>query len=102
MSVMSAISIRPSSREGSKWVVDYGGHKIHFGARGYEDFTQHHDEFRRAAYIRRHATRERWDDPMTAGFWSRWLLWENRDIVAAARNISRYLGRPIDLQLTSN
>lgn len=95
---MSVISIEPSSRGSAKWVVDYDGRKIHFGARGYEDFTQHHDTLRRDAYIRRHSSRERWNDPTTAGFWARWLLWEKPSLNAAAQNISSWLNRPIDFR----
>jgi len=33
---------------------------------------------KRDAYISRHQVREDWTDPFTAGFWSRWVLWEHR------------------------
>ena len=49
--------------------------EVHFGDASYEDFTQHGDEERKENYLKRHRTRENWDDPSTAGFWSRWLLW---------------------------
>ena len=48
---------------------------IHFGAAGYEDYTMHKDDDRKQRYIKRHMKNEKWDDPMTAIFWSRWLLW---------------------------
>lgn len=42
-----------------------------------EDYTIHKDPKRRELYIQRHSGMgEDWEDPTTAGFWSRWLLWE--------------------------
>ena len=48
---------------------------IHFGAKNYEDFTIHKDLHRLQLYDLRHKKREDWNNPMTAGFWSKWLLW---------------------------
>jgi hypothetical protein len=48
---------------------------IHFGDNRYSDFTQNHDKKRRDLYIVRHRPRENWDDPMTAGSLSRYILW---------------------------
>ena len=48
---------------------------IPFGALGYEDYTQHHDAYRKKLYLNRHRKRENWNDPKTAGALSRWLLW---------------------------
>ena len=36
------------------------GPTVHFGATGYQDFTSHGDEDRKAAYLRRHESRENW------------------------------------------
>ena len=49
---------------------------VHFGAKGYMDFTAHRDRRRRQLYLARHRYREDWNDPTTAGALSRWLLWE--------------------------
>ena len=65
------------------------GRHVDFGARGYSDYTMHKDDVRRAAYIRRHMARENWKDVYTAGFWSRWLLWEKKTIKEAKENITR-------------
>ena len=80
---MSRIAIlSKSNRKDKKWTVTLlnggaGDEKtIHFGAEGYLDYTQHKDPNRRERYIQRHAVREDWNNPYTAGFWSRWLLWE--------------------------
>ena len=53
---------------------------IHFGAKGYEDFTTHKDKDRKQRYIDRHKKREDWgaSGVDTAGFYSKHVLW-NKD-----------------------
>ena len=48
---------------------------IHFGSFGMSDFTIHKDEERKQRYLTRHQKRENWNDPLTAGALSRWILW---------------------------
>lgn len=62
---------------------------IKFGRRPYEDFTIHKDEERKQRYIDRHAKRENWTKQgiFTAGFWSRWLLWNRSTISASLEDI---------------
>lgn len=48
---------------------------IHFGAYGMSDYTEHKDKERKQRYLERHEKNEDWSNPLTAGFWSRWLLW---------------------------
>ena len=49
---------------------------VHFGARGMSDYTQHKDKDRMKSYLARHGGMgEDWNDPMTAGALSRWILW---------------------------
>jgi hypothetical protein len=68
------------------YIADDGVHKyvaefdnppklVSFGALGYEDYTQHHDAYRKKLYLNRHRKRENWKDPRTAGALSRWILW---------------------------
>lgn len=51
-----------------------------FGDATMRDFTQHKDPARKALYLARHRTSERWSDPKTAGSLSRWLLWNTQDL----------------------
>ena len=39
-----------------------------------------------------HSDRERWSDPSTAGFWSRWLLWSHPSLRAALRFLKERWG----------
>lgn len=46
-----------------------------FGAKGYSDYTIHHDKERRERYRIRHEKDLRTNDPTRAGFLSYYLLW---------------------------
>lgn len=67
---------------------------IHFGASGMSDYTKHKDKERLNRYITRHKKNENWGKSgiNTAGFWSRWLLWNKPSIEASKRNISSRFG----------
>ena len=80
------IYLSESMRPGKKWMAQAEGHRtVHFGPRGAEDFTIHHDEALRQAYIARHGSKENWGRPgvMIPGWLSRHLLWEKRSLRAA-------------------
>lgn len=59
---------------------------ISFGAVGYEDFTTHGDLQRKQNYIQRHSARENFNDPMTAGSLSRWILWDKTSVSASYKS----------------
>ena len=54
-----------------------------FGQEGANDFTKHKDEEQKQRYLERHKTNERWDDYMTAGSLSRWILWNKISLSAS-------------------
>ena len=62
----------------------------HFGAAGMSDFTKHKDEARKQRYMNRHRARENWQNPMSAGSLSRYILWNKPTLRAS---ISDYKGR---------
>jgi hypothetical protein len=68
------IRLIKSPRKEKKWRAIFpDGKHIDFGARGYQDFTQHHDESRKKNYLTRHQ-----NDPKTihsAGGLARDILW---------------------------
>ena len=67
------------------------GPTVHFGATGYQDFTQHGDVDRKAAYLLRHESRENWTlkGVESAGFWSRYMLWNKPSLRASAADVRR-------------
>ena len=80
------IAVTKSNAKGKKFTAELpGGKRVHFGAKGYQDFTQHGDEARRKNYLARHGGGgQDWGDRGTAGYWSRWLLWEKPCLTGAA------------------
>ena len=85
---MKLLRISPSTDADKKWMAVFeldNGHTktTHFGARGYQDFTQHKNLLRRQNYLARHRYREDWNDPTSAGALSRWILWERPSFQAA-------------------
>jgi hypothetical protein len=67
--------------------------KFNFGASGYSDFKIHKDEARKQRYINRHKNNENWSKSGidTAGWWSRWLLWNLPSISASYQDIKKDL-----------
>lgn len=71
-------------------VIKPDGNKISFGAKGYSDFIlSNGDELRKQRYIKRHQKNEDWNNPNTAGFWSRWLLWNKPNILESIKDTER-------------
>ena len=82
------IKLSQSTRNGKKFMVSFINKEtnktntIHFGALTYDDYirlnhigSQSHADERKERYLSRHSKNEDWTDITTAGFWSRWLLW---------------------------
>jgi len=86
------VHLVPSRMASKKWdVVFPDGSKVSFGAKGYQDYTQHKDADRMKRYIARHKKNEDWSNIRTAGFWAKWLLWTKPSLSEAITNIeSKY------------
>lgn len=89
--------LKDSTRKDKKFMVQYInpdsniiGKVIHFGAKGYEDYTTHKDNERKKRYIARHSINEDWTKGGidTAGWWSRWLLWNKPSLSDSIKDIN--------------
>ena len=62
---------------------------IHIGQAGADDFTKTGDTAQKDRYITRHKKNENWTKSGidTAGFWSRWLLWNKSSLSASKKYI---------------
>ena len=76
------VVIKTSTRSEKKLMAIFfkheGGAKIrtvHFGQESAPDFTKTRDEAQKKRYLDRHRARENWNDYMSAGALSRWILW---------------------------
>lgn len=90
---MKLLRVIPSPKEEKKWravfMNDSGREKnVDFGAKGMEDYTQHHDKGRRELYRKRHAKDLKTGDPTKPGYLSMYVLWG--DSTNFATNLSSY------------
>jgi hypothetical protein len=83
------VIIKPSTNPKKKYMAifyDDDGKKkktTHFGAKNMSDFTKHKDEERKQRYLDRHRARENWNDFMSAGSLSRYVLWNKPTLKAS-------------------
>jgi hypothetical protein len=78
-----------------KWlaVFDKNGKTYHrwFGAHGYEDYTMHKDQKRRANYRIRHRKDLRTKNPMRSGYLSYFILWNKPSLRLSVKDYRRRL-----------
>ena len=84
------IIIKTSNKPDKKYMAIIDSKKtVHFGQSGASDFTKHKNEERKNRYIDRHKKNENWNDPTTAGFYSRWITWNKPTITESVRDTNR-------------
>ena len=68
--------------------------KLSFGVVGYSDFNIHKDSERKDRYIERHKKNENWNNVESAGYLSRYILWNKstlkESIIILNENIKAY------------
>lgn len=81
---MKLVDVKPSTSKGKKYMAKFceckeeskcKGKFVHFGLAGSKTYLDHHDKVKRENYLKRHKANENWNDPMSRGALSRWLLW---------------------------
>ena len=73
-----------------KYIAHFSdGRKTRFGAKGYEDYTTHHDVKRREAYRKRHKKDLETNDPYRAGYLSFYILWNLPTIEASVKDYNK-------------
>lgn len=94
--MVKVLEIKASSNPEKKLDVvllnDTGRKKtVRIGDRSMSDYTHHRDEERKKSYIARHQAREDWTlaGATTAGYWSRWLLWNLTTLEASKQDVFR-------------
>lgn len=75
------VAIYKSSTKGKKYTAVFYDKdqkeidRTDFGAKGYSDYTIHKDPERKERYLKRHKKNEDWNDFLSAGSLSRYILW---------------------------
>lgn len=93
------LKLQKSTRKEKKYMAIFQNRKtgrdkaVHFGAAGMSDYTKHKDDNRKKLYDIRHIAREDWSNPLTSGYWSKWLLWNRPTIKESFEWIKKDLKR---------
>jgi len=84
------VHLKKSNKPDKKFMIKIDNKTIHFGAKGMSDFTIHKDYERMERYTNRHKKRENWGKSgiKTAGFWSKWLLWNKPSFEGSKKDIA--------------
>ena len=92
---MVYIQLKKSTNQDKKYMAIFYNEErkkiktTHFGASGMSDYTIHKDEERKARYIARHSENENFNNYMSAGSLSRWILWNFPDFDRSVRDFMR-------------
>ena len=75
-----SVVIKKSSKPEKKLMAIFtlkNGRKrtTHFGLSGADDYTKTRDKQQKQRYLSRHRQNENWNNPVSAGALSRWILW---------------------------
>lgn len=90
------ILIKSPKKEKKLRIKTPEGKNIDFGSKGYSDYTIHKDYDRMKRYEARHKKNEDWRNPYTAGFWSKWILWNLPDLKKSIKDTEKRFGIKID------
>ena len=85
------VSLSPARGSKKLTATFSDGRKVSFGAKGYSDYTMHHDDARKERYLKRHRAREHWNDLESPGALSRYILWNKKSLSASVRDYKRRL-----------
>ena len=86
------VVISKSEKADKKMKAVINGKKtVHFGAKGYGDFTTHNDPKRRDNYISRHKKNENWgaNGVDTAVFYAKHVLWNKDTLTKSVDDLNK-------------
>jgi len=89
------VKFKKSTKSGKKYDAVFKNTKtgrmkiVSFGSKGMSDYTKHKDDERKYLYLKRHRKRENWNNLMTAGALSRWVLWNKKSLKASMSDYIR-------------
>ena len=99
---MVNIILKKSTNKNKKYMAiissDTRKKTVHFGAAGMSDYTIHKDDDRKQRYINRHSVNENFNDIYSAGFYSRWILWNKKSIRASIADTNKKFNLHIKFQ----
>jgi len=91
VSVVIKKSSKPEKKLMAVFTMSNGRKRTtHFGASGMDDYTKTRNKEQKSRYLKRHRRNENWNNPLSAGALSRWVLWNKE---SRAASISDYKKR---------
>jgi hypothetical protein len=92
--MISLISIKKYVGSGnSRYTAVFSYHgknkKVNFGDRRYDNYTIHKNDERKRLYLLRHSKNEDWNNPMSAGSLSRFMLWNKKTLNESIEDYKR-------------
>ena len=96
-SIGKKVVIKKSTNPKKKYMAIFyeNGKRVkttHFGAAGMSEYTKHKNKTRKNRYMTRHRKRELWNDYMSAGSLSRYILWNKPTLRASITDYKRRFG----------
>jgi len=100
--MISKVVITPSEKKSKLYtahIVNEDGkvRRINFGDPKGEHYPTHRDPIKKQNYIARHQVNEDWTDPYTAGFWSRFILWNYPTLEKSVKDTEKKINAPVYL-----
>ena len=90
VSVVIKKSSKPEKKLMAVFTLENGRKKTtHFGSTGMDDYTKTRNKEQRTRYLKRHRRRENWNNPVSAGALSRWILWNKETRSGALTDYKR-------------
>lgn len=93
--MIELINIKPSTRKDKKFMATFKKDNktitSHFGAKGYEDYTDHKDKKRKDSYINRHKKDLETNDPTRPGYLSMFILWNKPSLEDSIKDYQKRL-----------
>lgn len=97
--ILKLLSVKASTKPEKKLMATFeidGKEKVvHFGSSKNKDYTIYWKEDKekaekmKTAYLARHKVREDWNNPLTPGALSRWILWSYPTVAEAVREFKK-------------
>jgi len=89
--MVETYTLQRSKRKDKRYVIIMNGMKHNFGLKGGKTFIDGRTEKERLNYLARHKVNENWEKSgiHTAGFWSRWILWNKPTIEQSIKNVEK-------------
>lgn len=83
------LTLLKSDKPDKRLMVKIGDKTVHFGDKYGSTYIDHKNDELQKAYIARHKVNENWNDINSAGFWSRWLLWNMKTLDESIKDIEK-------------